>query len=49
MDSDLGDIATTGPRENTKYRIYHFFGVDPEGRTVEFRHFLHPVPPISPH
>jgi len=43
----LKDIATTEPKENTKYRIYNSFGVDPEGRKVEFQHFLHRVPEIS--
>ena len=46
MYGKLKDIATTEPKENTKYRIYNFFGVDPEGRKVEFQHFLHPLPPI---
>jgi hypothetical protein len=47
MYAKLRDIATTEPKENSKYRIYNFFGVDPEGRKVEFQHFLHPIPPIS--
>jgi hypothetical protein len=47
MYARLTDIATTEPMENTKYRIYNFFGADPEGRKVEFQHFLHPLPPIS--
>jgi nitroreductase len=42
----LKDIATTEPKENPKYHIYHFFGKDPEGRNVEFQHFLHPVEPF---
>jgi len=46
MYAKLKDIATTEPRENPKYRIYNFIGVDPEGRTVEFQHFLHPIPRI---
>lgn len=45
--SQLRDIATSEPRENPKYRIYHFFGKDPEGRAIEFQHFLHPVPPLG--
>jgi hypothetical protein len=47
MYAKLRDIATTEPKENKKYRIYNFFGVDPEGRTVEFQHFLHPIPRVS--
>jgi len=47
MHAKLRDIATTEPKENPRYRIYNFFGVDPEGRKVEFQHFLHPVPEIS--
>ena len=47
MYAKLTDIATTGPRENPKYRIYNFFGVDPEGRKVEFQCFLHTIPPIT--
>jgi len=42
----LQDVATAEPRENTKYRIYNFFGVDPDGRKIEFQCFLHEVPPI---
>lgn len=41
----MGDVATTGPEEVEKYRIYRFFALDPEGRKVEFQHFLHPVAP----
>ena len=47
MYAQLKDIATTQPKENSTYRIYNFFGVDPEGRKVEFQHFLHPVPEIT--
>jgi len=47
MYARLRDIATGEPRENTRYQIYNFFGVDPEGRKVEFQHFLHPVPAIA--
>jgi len=34
------------PVENIKYGIYHFFAKDPEGRMIEFQHFLHPVKKI---
>ena len=37
------DIATTTPELNPKFNIYHFWGKDPEGRNLEFQHFL-PVP-----
>lgn len=47
MYERVRDIASTEPRENSKYRIYNFFAVDPEGRKLEFQHFLHPVPPIT--
>lgn len=36
----LKDIATTEPDLNTRFKIYHFWGKDPEGRTLEFQHFL---------
>jgi hypothetical protein len=41
----LKDCARTAPRENPRYRIHHFYAEDPEGRTVEFHAFLHPIPP----
>jgi len=47
MHAKLNDIATTEPKENTTYRIYNFFGQDPEGRKIEFQHFSHPLPPIT--
>jgi hypothetical protein len=47
MYTKLSDIATTELKENAKYRIYNFFGADPEGRKVEFQCFLHPLPPIT--
>jgi hypothetical protein len=37
------DIATGPPRENPRYRIYQFFAKDPEGRSLEFQYFLHPL------
>ena len=43
----LQDIATSAPTENARYRIYHFFATDPEGRRIEFQHFLHPLPPLD--
>lgn len=47
MHARLQDIATGEPKENPKYRIYHFYSTDPEGRKIEFQQFLHPVPPIA--
>jgi len=43
MYERLADIALNPPRENAKYRIYHFYARDPEGRSIEFQQFLHPV------
>jgi nitroreductase len=39
------DSATEPPKENPRFRIYHFFTKDPEGRNVEFQTFLHNVKP----
>jgi catechol 2,3-dioxygenase-like lactoylglutathione lyase family enzyme len=36
----LTDLAEGPPAENTKYRIYHFFFRDPEGRRLEVQRFL---------
>ncbi len=41
----LEDTASSVPKVNERYRIYHFFGTDPEGRKTEFQAFLHPVEP----
>lgn len=43
MYERLKDISTTSPELNGKYNIYQFFAEDPEGRTLEFQHFLQPV------
>lgn len=32
-------IATSEPKDNPKYKIYHFFATDPEGRAIEFQYF----------
>jgi hypothetical protein len=40
MHEGLRDLAQEAPRENTKYRIYHFFLRDPEGRLLEVQSFL---------
>lgn len=31
------------PKNNPKYRIYHFFVHDPENRLIEFQNFLHSI------
>jgi nitroreductase len=41
----LEDLAEGPPKENKAYRIYHFFGRDPEGRRLEFQTFLHELRP----
>jgi len=37
---DLMDLAEGPPAENAKYRIFHFFLRDPEGRKLEVQRFL---------
>jgi len=39
------ETAASKPAANEKYRIYHFFARDPEGRMIEFQWFDHPVGP----
>lgn len=36
----LADVAEGPPEVNEKYRIYHFFFRDPEGRMLEAQRFL---------
>lgn len=36
------EISTTQPKVNPDYNIYHFWGKDPEGRSLEFQYFLQP-------
>jgi catechol 2,3-dioxygenase-like lactoylglutathione lyase family enzyme len=43
----LRDVAAAEPKENPKYRIYHFLATDPEGRKIEFQQFLHEIPPLG--
>ncbi|MGA1822359.1 MAG: VOC family protein [Thermoplasmatota archaeon] len=38
--------AENPPVINSKYRIYHFFARDPEGRRLEFQRFLHDIPAV---
>ncbi len=37
---ELEDVAEGPPRVNERYRIYHFFLRDPEGRRIEVQRFL---------
>ncbi len=46
MFLEMKNIATSVPAVNEKYCIYNFFAKDPEGRSIEFQTFLHPVEPI---
>lgn len=39
------EAAENPPQENPTYRIYHFYAKDPDGRRIEFQHFLDPVTP----
>ncbi|MFW6017990.1 MAG: VOC family protein [Halapricum sp.] len=43
---DLVDVADEPPSENEPYRIYNFFGTDPDGRTFEVQTFLHETAPV---
>jgi hypothetical protein len=43
MYEKFKDVAVSEPRENTNFKIYHFYARDPENRSVEFQAFLHPV------
>ena len=46
MHKRLGFMAKDHPKVNNVYRIYHFFGSDPDGRTLEFQTFEHLLPPF---
>lgn len=39
MYKKFSSIADDPPKENDRYKIYHFFAKDPEGRTIEFQYF----------
>ncbi|MGQ4891038.1 MAG: nitroreductase family protein [Candidatus Njordarchaeia archaeon] len=47
MYKKLREIATSKPKVNEKYGIYHFFARDPDGRVIELQHFLHKVEPVT--
>ena len=44
MYGKLSNVADAPPMKNPKYRIYHFYAHDPEGRRIEFQVFLHELP-----
>lgn len=44
MYDRLEDVARGPPEDNEQYEVYQFFADDPDGRTVEFQTFLHPLP-----
>ena len=46
MYNSLQEIADGPPRDNPRYRIYHFYARDPEGRSIEFQWFNHDLPPF---
>ena len=46
MYPKFGDTAEGIPKVNERYRIYHFFARDPEGRRLEFQRFLHDLPDL---
>lgn len=41
MYEELEDIANDPPKMNPKFNIYHFYGEDPEGRSIELQFFNH--------
>lgn len=47
MYGRLEDVAVGPPTENERYRIYNFFGKDPDGRKFEVQAFLHEIPPVD--
>jgi len=46
MYDKFKSTADFSPHKNDKYKIYQFFSKDPEGRTLEFQYFDHPIPAI---
>jgi len=40
---ELSDVAISEPKHNPRFRIYHFYAKDPEGRDIEFQHFAHEI------
>lgn len=46
MHKRLGTFAADIPKYNPIYKIYHFYASDPDGRTLEFQFFAHPIRPM---
>lgn len=46
MYEKFKECSLQPPQKNDKYKIYHCFINDPDGRSVEFQQFLHPVEPV---
>ncbi len=40
---EYSNLVTQDLKVNEKYKIYHFYICDPEGRKIEFQTFLHPL------
>lgn len=38
--------ASSPPKENPRYEIYHFFATDPENRSIEFQYFHQQMLPL---
>lgn len=36
----FSSIALSEPKDNSTYRLYHFYAKDPDGRNIEFQYFL---------
>lgn len=41
MYNQMEEIAEDKPKMNSKFNIYHFYGRDPENRSIEFQYFDH--------
>lgn len=46
MYETFKECSLQPPKVNDKYKIYHCFVQDPDGRSVEFQQFLHPTKDI---
>ena len=45
MYERFSSIARDEPKMNERFNIYHFYAEDPEGRSIEFQYFDHPLNP----
>ena len=45
MYERMQSIARDQPKMNERFNIYHFYAEDPEGRSIEFQYFDHPLNP----